>query len=156
MSLSITRFPEFKLALLVFCDLIEAGEMLDFFSGRGADPDVETRWLTYIDTDADLTQLDLMSITELKRLIDRRQRERAWDATFRTAIVCNARRNDPMVSLWKGYVGRDPGHLAKPIVFSSLEGACAYLTLPVEAWETVSQTAGLGRACTRTRGAARP
>jgi hypothetical protein len=159
MSISITRFPEFRLALLVFRDLIGAAEMLDFFRGQPPQGDVERRWekrwLTYIDPGADLSQLDLMSITELKRQIDRRQRERAWDATFRTAIVSNARRNDPMVSLWKGYVGRDPAHLAKPVLFSSLEGACAYLTLPAEAWAAVAQTAGLS-ASAPAWGAARP
>jgi hypothetical protein len=153
MSISISRFPDHKLALLLFRGPIDAIDMLDFFGGQGAPREVAMRWLTYIDPDADLSQLDLMSITELKRTIDRRQRERAWDATFRTAIVCNSRRNDPMVNLWKGYVGHDPGHLAKPVVFSSLEGACAYLTLPVDAWAGVAQAAGLGRCAAPARGA---
>jgi len=155
MSISITRFPRFKLALLVFRDLIGAPEMLAFFRGGAAEREVETRWLTYIDAGADLSQLDLMSITELKRVIDRRQRERAWNETFRTAIVSSSRRNDPMVNLWKGYVGRDPDHLCKPVAFSSLEGAFVYLALPAEAREAVSRTAGLDVASARARGASR-
>jgi hypothetical protein len=143
MSISITRFPEFKLGLIVFRDLIDAAEVLDFFRGPDADRHGETRRLTYIDPGADLSQLDLMSITELKRVIDRKRRERALDESFRIAIVSNSRRNDPIVNLWKGYVGRDPDHLSKPVVFSSLEGACAYLGLPAEAREALAQAVGL-------------
>lgn len=156
MSISIARFPQFKLALLVFRDLIDAAEMLEFFRGRGAEREGETRWLTFIDPGADLSQLDLVSITELKRLVDRRRRERASDESFRTAIVSNSRRNDPIVTLWKGYVGRDPDHLPKPVVFSSLEGACAYLGLPAEAREMVAQAIGLSRSSGPARGASRP
>lgn len=156
MSISISRFPEFKLALLVFRDLIDAAEMLDFFRGQGADREGETRRLTYIDPGADLSQLDLMSITELKRVIDRTRRERAFDKSFRAAIVSYSRRNDPIVNLWKGYVGRDPDHLAKPVVFSSLDGACAYLGLPAEAREALAQVVGLSRCSGPARGASNP
>lgn len=156
MSITLSRFPEFKLALLAFRDRIDAAEMLEFFRGRNADRESETRWLTWIDPGADLSQLDLMSITELKRLVDRKQRERAWDENFRTAIVSNSRRNDPMVNLWKGYVGRDPDHLSKPVVFSNLEGAYAYLGLPAEARETVAQAIGLSRSSGPAMGASRP
>lgn len=156
MSITLSRFPEFKLARLVFRDRIDAAEMLEFFRGRNADRESETRWLIWIDAEADLSQLDLMSITELKRLVDRKQRERAWDENFRTAIVSNSRRNDPMVNLWKGYVGRDPDHLSKPVVCSNLEGACAYLGLPAEAREVLAQEIGLNQASGPARGASRP
>jgi hypothetical protein len=156
MSISIARFPEFKLALVVFRDLIEAEELLAFYGGCEADRDGESRWLTYVDPDADLSQLDLMTITELKRVAGRKQRERPWVEGFRAAIVSNSRRNDPMVNLWKGYVGRDPDHFAKPLVFPSLDGACAYLGLPAEARETLAQAVGLGRSSAPARGASRP
>ena len=153
MSISITRFPEFKLALVLFRDLIDAAEMLDFFRGPWADRDGETRWLTFVAPDADLAQLDLMSITELKRVVDRKRRERPWDESFRSAIVSDSRRNDPMVNLWKGYVGRDPEHRSKPVVFSSLEGACAYLGLSAEARGALAEAVGLDRTAGVARGA---
>jgi hypothetical protein len=152
MSISITRFPEFKLALVLFRGPIDAAEMLDFFRGPWADRDGETRWLTFVAPDADLAQLDLMSITELKRVVDRKRQEQPWDESFRSAIVSDSRRNDPMVNLWKGYVGRDPGHRAKPVVFSSLEGASAYLGLPMEAREVLAEAVGLDRTAGPARG----
>lgn len=156
MSISVVRFPQFKLGLIVFRDVIAADEMLAFFRGPDADREDETRWLTYVDPHADLSQLDLMSITELKRVVDRKQQERPLDGSFRSAIVSDSRRNDPMVNLWKGYIARDPGHLVKPVAFASLEGACAYLGLPAEAREVVAQAIGVSRASGAARGASRP
>lgn len=156
MSISIARFPEFRLAVIVFRDVIAADELLAFFRGSEADREDETRWLTYLDPHADLSQLDLMSITELKRVVDRKQRERPPAEGVRSAIVSNSRRNDPMVNLWKGYIGRDPDHLAKPVAFASLEGACAYLGLPAEARTAVADAVGLSRAPGAARSAARP
>ena len=94
MSITITRFPQFALALIIFRDLIDAGEMLEFFRAPEADRQGETRWLTYIDPHADLSQLDLMSITDLKRVLDRKQRERPWDESFRSAIVSSSSRTN--------------------------------------------------------------
>ena len=97
-----------------------------------------SRWLTYVAPDADLSELDLSSLIQLKRLVGRKVTEAGHPRPFRSVFVCASPENEPVIRLWADYLGRDSGHPGSPQVVSSLEAAYDRLDLSPAAREAVS------------------
>jgi hypothetical protein len=131
MGVSIRRFPEFDVSLLILQGLVETGELTDF--ARQIDGDLPRRWITYVDPCADLNQLDLPFFGELKRILGPKLRARFAPDEFRSAIVTDSRVNDPVVRLWSSFASGDGEYPANPVVVSSLGSASDYLELPAAA-----------------------
>jgi hypothetical protein len=154
MGVSLRRFPDLNVSLLVLKGEVSAQDLLDF--GRRMEPDgAQRRWINYVDPAADLSQLDLATFTELKRLVALKLRTQFPDGRFSSAIVCDSRLNDPIIRLWSNYVGRDAEHPARPAVFSTLVQAFDYLDLEPEARAALTEALGLPASPTSTRGEAR-
>jgi hypothetical protein len=153
MGVSIRRFPDLGVSLLTLHGLVASEELSDF--ARRIDQGVPRRWITYIEPGADLTQLDLLFFTELKRLIGAKLKAQFGDEEFRSALVCDSRVNDAVIRLWASYVGRDETHPSKPAVFSALGQAFDYLELATPARAAISEALGLKPAAGAEKGAAR-
>jgi hypothetical protein len=139
MGIAIRRFPEHDLTLSELHGVVAGPELLDFL-GRLEAAEKTSRWLNYVAPDADLSQLDLMSVTELKRLVGRKVAEAGHEQPFRSIFVSASPQNEPMLKLWADYLGRATGHPWTPQVVSSLEAAYETLDLSPAAREAVSRT----------------
>lgn len=138
MCIAIRRLPEHDLTVAELRGVVTGPQLLDFLD-RLQIAEGTSRWLNYVAPDADLSQLDLVSLTQAKRLVARKVTEAAHEQPFRSAFVCASRCSEPVIKLWADYLGRDPSHPAKPQVFSSLEAAFEHLDLPPAAREAVSR-----------------
>lgn len=138
MCIAIRRFPEHDLTLAELRGVLTGPELLDFLD-RLQIAEGTRRWLNYVAPDADLSQLDLMSLTELKRAVGRKVADAGSGGAFRSVFVCVSRRSEPVIHLWANYLGRDAGHPVKPQVFATLGAAFDHLDLPAAAREAVSR-----------------
>lgn len=142
MCIAIRRFPEHDLTVAELRGLVTGAQLLEFMD-RLQISEKTRRWLTYVASDADLSQLDLLSLTQAKRLVGRKVTEAAHAQPFISAFVCASRRSEAVIKLWTDYLGRDPDHPAKPQIFSSLEAAFGHLELSPAAGEAVWRALGL-------------
>ena len=138
MCIAIKRFVEHDLTVAELRGVVTGAQLLDFMD-RLQISEKTRRWLSYVAVDADLSQLDLMSLSQAKRLVGRKVAEAAHQQPFVSAFVCASRCSEPVIRLWTDYLGRDPDHPAKPLVFSSLDAAFEHLELPPAAREAVTQ-----------------
>lgn len=142
MCIAIKRFVEHDLTVAELRGLVTGAQLLEFMD-RLQISEKTRRWLTYVASDADLSQLDLLSLTQAKRLVGRKVTEAAHAQPFISAFVCASRRSEAVIKLWTDYLGRDPDHPAKPQIFSSLEAAFGHLELSPAAGEAVWRALGL-------------
>lgn len=142
MCIAIRRFVEHDLTVAELRGVVTGAQLLEFMD-RLQVSEKTRRWLSYVATDADLTQLDLMSLTQAKRLVGRKVAEARHEQPFISAFVCASRCSEPVIKLWTDYLGRDPDHPAKPQIFSSLEAAFEHLQLSPAARETVERALSL-------------
>jgi hypothetical protein len=105
------------------------------------DPRNAAPWLSYYSPETDISELDLMAFVELKRIMDPKVKTMAEHAPVISAMVCDSRLNGAILSLWKGYVGRDPEYRSEPNIFSSIEAACRWIGLDPSAHELVVKAA---------------
>jgi hypothetical protein len=138
MCIAIRRFPEHDLTVAELRGAVTGPELLDFMD-RLQIAERTRRWLTYVAPDADLSQLDLMSLARLKGVVGRKLVEADHELTFVSAFVCASRCSEPVIRLWADYLGRDPEHPTKPQIFSSLQAAFDHLDLSPEARDAVSR-----------------
>ncbi len=140
MGVSLTRFTDPGLNLVIYRDAIPREELLDFFHRLdGDDPANASPWLSFFDPRADISELDLMVFVELKRILTPKLKAMAPDAPLVSAFVCDSRMNAVILNLWRSYVGRDPEYQSEPTVFTSLEAAFNFLGLPTDAHATLAQ-----------------
>ena len=92
---------------------------------------------------ADISDMDLLSITELKRDLAGKLAAELGDREFRSAIVCESALSDPIVRLWTAYLGRDERHPAKPAILTHLEDAFDHLDLPQPGRDAARAVIGL-------------
>jgi hypothetical protein len=153
MGIRVTRLTEFGVNISVFSGKITREVLLEHYAALGAADRAESgRWISYFDPSADLTELDLATFTELKRVVGAKVRELYGDGRLANALVCDSRINQPILNLWRSYVGRDGYHPSDPIVLSSLKAACDRLGLPDTARDQL--TAAVGVDCSRAPDAA--
>lgn len=138
MCILIRRIPEHDLTLAELRGVLTGPELLDFLDKLQI-AEGTRRWLNYVGPDADLSQLDLMSLTHLKQAVGRKVTDAGTGGVFRSVFVCASRRSEPVIHLWANYVGRDAGHPVKPQVFATLEAAFDHLDLPAAARQAVSR-----------------
>lgn len=148
MCIAIQRFPEHDLTLAELRGGLPGPQLLDFVD-RLQIAEKTSRWLIYVAPDADLSQLDLASLTQAKRLVGRKVTEAGHPQPFVSAFVCASRSAEAVIRLWTDYLRRDPDHPARPEVFSSLEAAFDRLDLTSAAREAVSRVLGRSPAAPR-------
>lgn len=141
MGITVTRLPEFGLNVTVYSGKI-THPMLLAHVGSMTDPLESGRWLNYFDPSADMSELELSSYIEMKRLVASKLAELYPEKPFRSAVVSNTEANRPVLGFWKSYVSNDRAHPAAPMMFSSLQAACDWLDLSDEARRAIGDLLG--------------
>jgi hypothetical protein len=154
MGLSVRRFPEFNVSVVVMEGVIAAEAFVAFV--KQLDLGGVTRWLNYTRPGTDLTNVDLLSMTQVKRTFGERLRMQLQGGSIRSAFVCDSHDSEAVVRLWTAYVGRDDDYPSTPVICPSLEAAFDYLGLSPEAREAVADAIGRAPRPDAQREAQRP
>jgi hypothetical protein len=139
----VTRFPEFRVNVSVYSGPIARAELIEHYGSLDAEDAASAdRWISYFDPTADLSQLDVAAIGELRRLTAAKLNEVYGDRTLTVAIVCKSPVNHPILSTWRSYLAADRNHPSDLSLFSSLKDACNWLDLPGSACFALAAVAG--------------
>lgn len=158
MTIRVTRLPEFGVNISVYSGPITRAELIEHYSAIDAEDAASAdRWISYFDPTADLSQLDVAAISELRRLTSAKLYEVYGDRTLTVAIVCKSPVNRPILSTWRSYLSADRNHPSDLSLFSNLKDACDWLDLSGSASFALAAVAGEirvdePRAATRTIG----
>lgn len=131
MGIALVRLPAHEVNLIIYAGRITRDEGVRFYSELDPDnPADAARWLTYIDDDADFTDIPVTAFAETKHVLIpklKRMRERPG---YCSAVVCSTSHCEMIVNFWRAYVERDPEYVSHPEFFSNLKDACDWLRLP--------------------------
>jgi len=106
-----------------------------------------TRWLHYFDPTADMAQIDIASVPELRRIIAETRKELFGDHPKPFAVVCASEGSQQyFFGFWLKYFSGPDAQAENLCCFRSLEAAYDWLELPqasraavagaIEDWET--------------------
>lgn len=133
MGISLKRFPEHRLDFSIYSGVVTADDVLRHF----AKLDVSANWLSYFDTTADLSALDLAHFPALKHALTAKEGERDLQEPRFCLMVNDSSSNEAFIRFWCAYAAEDIDHPHKRAVFHTLEEACDWLGLPSELRETL-------------------
>lgn len=143
MTIRVTRLPEFGVNISVYSGPITRAELIEHYGAiDAADAASAHRWISYFDPTADLSQLDLAAMCELRRLTAAKLCEVYGSRTLTVAIVCKSPPNQSILSVWRNFLGSDRAHPSELRLFSSLRDACDWLDLPGSASLALAAVAG--------------
>jgi hypothetical protein len=130
-TIRVIRCHDFGVNISIYSGKITREELIRHYSAIDADDAASAdRWISYFAPSADLSELDIAAMAELKRLTSAKIREVYGDRPLAVAIVCDSRINEPILSVWRSYLGADVDHPTAPGMFSSLRAACDWLGAP--------------------------
>ena len=129
--------PEYDLTLQLVSGMHRSEEAIQFF--RSLDPSCcATRWLSYFDPTADLSQVDVASVPVLKHVLTEKQKELFGDKPKGHAIVClSDSSRQYFFDFWKSYFTHGDESAVRS--FRSLEEAYAWFGLSDEARAAVAR-----------------
>ena len=143
MTIRVTRFPEFRINISVYSGPITRGALIEHYGAiDGEDAASADRWISYFDPTADLSQLDVAALCELRRLTCVKLNEIYSDRTLTVAIVCKSPVNLPILRTWRSFLNAARNHPSDLSLFSSLKDACDWLDLPGAASFALAAVAG--------------
>lgn len=143
MTIRVTRFPEFGVNITVYTGAITRAELIEHYGAIDTEDAASAgRWISYFDATADLSQLDLAALCELRRLTCVKLNEVYADRTLTVAMVCKSPVNLPILRTWRSFLNAARNHPSDLILFSSLKDASDWLDLPGAASFALAAVAG--------------
>lgn len=97
------------------------------------------RIVLYVEPTADLSQLSVAFIPEIRRAIADKLRALYGSETSFTAWVCEPGSNARFFDFWRRYLEVGGEHPASELLFPALEAACDWLDLPEPTRQAVSE-----------------
>jgi hypothetical protein len=142
-TIRVTRLPEFGVNMSVYSGPVSRAELVAHYGSIDVEDAASgDRWISYFDSTADLSQLDVAAIGELRRLTATTLAQAYRGRTLRVAIVCKSAVNGPVLSTWRSYLAADPSHPSDLRLFWSLKDACDWLDLSATAGVALAAVAG--------------
>jgi hypothetical protein len=135
----VTRLPAFDVNVTVYRGRITRDELIEHFGALAPEDAASAdRWISYFDPSADLSAVDIAALAEIKRISFARVAELWGPGRLASAMVCESALCEPVLGVWRDYLGSDPRYPAAPSLFSSLGAACDWLRLAEPAREAIS------------------
>lgn len=143
MTIRVTRLPEFGVNISVYSGPITRAELIEHYGAiNAADAASADRWISYFGPTADLSELDVAAMCELRRLTAAKLSEVYGARTLTVAIVCKSPGNHAILNVWRSFLSADRGHPSQLHLFPSLKDACDWLELPGAASFALAAVAG--------------
>lgn len=145
MGLQYRRAAKAGVNLTLLSGELHPDEILAYFEAiDAADPAMADAWITYDCGDADLSELDLARVAQLKALIFTKVKALAAFRPMRSALVSDRAINEPFFQFWKVLVSADAAYPSAPQFFHQLPAACDWLGLDAAGQADVIATARAG------------
>lgn len=123
------NWPEHDLTLHLVSGNLTSAEIVHLF--RNLDAGCATRWLSYFDPTVEMSQIDIASVPELKRVIAEKRRELFGDRPKPYAIVCGSEESEQyFVRFWWKYFAGPNAQAENLRCFRNLDAAYDWLELP--------------------------
>lgn len=130
MGIQYQRAGAARVNLTLLSGPIPPDEIMAYFEALDVnDPDMADAWITYDCGDADLSELDLARVAQLKALIFAKVAALASIRPMRSALVSGRTINEPFFQFWKVLVSADVAYPSAPEFFHQLPAACDWLGL---------------------------
>jgi hypothetical protein len=136
-GIALVRLPAYNLNLAIYAGRIDRDELLGFYQGIDVyDPVNGAPMVNYMDVNVDLSSVDLLAFSELKRILSQKLKALAENNPgFHCIIICNSEQCQTITRFWRAYVQRDPTYASPPIFFPNLKSACDWLQLEPSAYD---------------------
>jgi hypothetical protein len=99
-------------------------------------PQFGSRWISYFDAGADLSDLDAATLIELRERLRPVVVQLAAKGEFRMVLASNSMFNDFLIAAWRAMVGPDASYPSDPVVVRDLPAAARVLGLTDDEAET--------------------
>jgi hypothetical protein len=128
-AIGVTLLPEHGVNVTVYSGRITRDELIGHFATELDEAAAASahRWVSYFDPTSDLSAVDVAALAEIKRITAAKVAELWGPGQLASAMVCESAVNDPILGVWRDYLGADPHHPASPALFSSVDAACDWL-----------------------------
>jgi hypothetical protein len=147
-GIALVRLPAYEVDLFIYTGRIDPDQGLKLYSELDpGDPASSTRWLTYIDNDADFSGIPVTAYAEARHIMAAKLKRLSERPGHCTAAVCSSAHCEFVLEFWRAFVERDPDYVSQPAFFTDLKEACAWLKLPASGCEAIAEAV-------RARGAA--
>lgn len=138
MGIALRRLGPHGVNLVIFHGRVDRDALLGFYRGIDPkDPANALPWLTYIASDADMSDVDLAAFAELRRIFEPIRQNVERNSTFFSVVVSGSQRCDALIDFWRDFVAKESAHPPYTILFSDIEKACEELNLPDSAPEAI-------------------
>ena len=130
MTVLVDRIEPLEVNCLIWLGLVSKAEALAM-PGRidPTRPEFGSRWISYFDAAADLSELDAACLLELRERLRPVVSALAAKGKFRIILASNSKYNDPLLAVWRAMTATDADYLSNPVVVLDIHSAARALGL---------------------------
>ena len=92
-------------------------------------PRLGTRWISYFDSSADLSELDAACLVELRERLRPVVKKLAAQGEFQMVLASNSVFIDPLLAVWRTMVATDSDYPSNPVTVRGIDSASRALGL---------------------------
>lgn len=152
MGIRLTRFPEHRLDFSIYSGVVTVEQVLRHFEKL----DVTANWLSYFDTTANLSAIDLEHFPVLKRGLIAKEAERDDDEPRFCVLVNSTPNNEDFARFWCAYANEGIAHAHRRALCLTLDEAYDRLDLPDDARTKVTAVVAMNELVEPGKPAAAP
>ena len=137
MPVLVDRIEPLEVNCLIWLGLVSRAEALGV-PGRidPTRPEFGSRWISYFDAAADLSELDAACLLELRERLRPVVSGLAAKGEFRIILASNSKYNDPLLAVWRAMTATDAAYPSNPVIVRDIPSAARALGLSAPDAET--------------------
>jgi hypothetical protein len=130
MSIVLKRLGTHGVNLFILHGRIDRETLIEFYREIDLeDPDNKMPWITYLASDADLSEVDVETYIELKRILAPLRECLEPDKCYVSIVVSNSERSDGLISFWHDFIARESNRPPYTVLYSDVKDASRGLNL---------------------------
>jgi hypothetical protein len=139
MGIELRRLGYSGVNLVVFGGHIDRGALIEFWKSVDANDPLNAKpWILYLMADADMSDVDIATFAEMKRILAPIRDKAAEKKDYIAVMVSHSDRCDILIKFWRDFVSKDSRHPPYAVLFSDINSACDSLKLPSAAQEGIA------------------
>ena len=145
MPILVEHLAELQLTALIWLGRVTRAQALAMPARLHPErPEFGSRWISYFDAGADLSDLDAATLIELRERLRPVVGQLAAKGEFRMVLASNSIFNDFLAAAWRAMVAPDASYPSNPVVVRDIDGAARALGLtPAQADQARAWIEGL-------------
>lgn len=142
MGIALRRLGPHGVNLVIFHGRINRDELIGFYRNIDVeDPANLMPWLSYLAPDADMSEIDIPTYAELRRIMSPiREKVSTERKYYLSVVISNSERCDTLIKFWHDFIAKDSKNPPYTILYSDIKDACESLELPDSALGAITET----------------